>query len=86
MTKALSDYLNFKLQRATDTLNDAMLLADNERWNSSINRLYYACFYAVTALLNSYSIDAKTHEGIRIKFMNEFVKTGDRQYLAQGLT
>ena len=76
MTKEQNDYINYRLQRATETLNDARLLAENERWNSSINRLYYACFYAVSALLYSQSIEAKTHKGVRIKFMGEFIKTG----------
>lgn len=82
MTKEQNDYIKYRLQRATDTLNDARLLAENERWNSSINRLYYACFYAVSALLYYHSIEAKTHKGVRIKFMNEFIKTGlfDKEY------
>lgn len=76
MTKEQNDYIKYRIQRATETLNDAILLAENERWNSSINRLYYACFYAVSALLYSQSIEAKTHKGVRIKFMSEFIKTG----------
>lgn len=75
MTKEQNDYIKYRLQRATDTLNDARLLAENERCNSAINRLYYACFYAVSALLYYHSIEAKTHKGVRIKFMNEFIKT-----------
>jgi uncharacterized protein len=76
MTKEQDNYIKYRLQRASDTLNDAKLLAENERWNSSINRLYYACFYAVSALLYSHSIEVKTHKGARIKFMSEFIKTG----------
>ena len=76
MTTEQNDYIKYRLQRAAETLNDAILLAENERWNSSINRLYYACFYAVSALLYSQSIEAKTHKGVRIKFMGEFIKTG----------
>lgn len=76
MTEDLNDYINYRFQRATDTLNDAKLLAENERWNSAINRLYYACFHAVSALLYKNSIEAKTHKGVRIKFMSEFIKTG----------
>src|ERR1035437_10221983 len=76
MTTEQNDYIKYRIQRATETLNDARLLAENERWNSSLNRLYYACFYAVSALLYSHSIEAKTHKGVRIKFMSEFIKTG----------
>lgn len=30
MTKEQNDYINYRLQRATDTLNDARLLAEND--------------------------------------------------------
>jgi uncharacterized protein (UPF0332 family) len=76
MTKDQNDYISYRLQRASDTLNDAKLLADNGRWNSCINRLYYASFYAVSALLYFHSIETKTHKGVRIKFMSDFIKTG----------
>ncbi len=76
MTKDQNDYINYRIQRASETLNDAKLLADNGRWNSCINRLYYANFYAVSALLYYQSIETKTHKGVRIKFMSEFIKTG----------
>ena len=45
MTK--EDYIHYRLERAYEALNDAKLLAANNRWNTSINRLYYALFYAV---------------------------------------
>jgi len=76
MNNEISDYINYRLKRVSDTLNDAKLLAENGSWNSSINRLYYACFYAVSALLFSQSIESKTHKGVRIKLMSEFIKTG----------
>ena len=76
MTKDQNDYISYRLQRASDTLNDAKLLADNGRWNSCINRLYYANFYAISTLLYYHSIETKTHKGVRIKFMSEFIKTG----------
>ena len=31
MNKEQNNYINYRLQRATDTLNDAKLLAENER-------------------------------------------------------
>jgi uncharacterized protein (UPF0332 family) len=38
--------------------------------------LYYACYYAVNALLLSKKIQAQTHAGIRQLFGLHFVKTG----------
>lgn len=41
-----------------------------------INRLYYACFYAVIALLIKNNISTQTHDGARTQFGLIFVKTG----------
>jgi uncharacterized protein (UPF0332 family) len=76
MTIQKEEYINYRLQRTLETLNDAKLLASNGSWNSTVNRLYYACFYAVSALLFSLEIEAKTHKGVRIKFMSEFIRSG----------
>ena len=38
--------------------------------------MYYACFYAVNALLFQYEINAKTHSGVRQMFALHFVKPG----------
>lgn len=40
-----SDYIDYRLQRAEEAYNDAIILAHKERWNAVINRLYYSCFY-----------------------------------------
>jgi uncharacterized protein (UPF0332 family) len=45
------DLIKYRLERAKDTLDDARILADKEKWNSTINRLYYAAYYAIIALL-----------------------------------
>lgn len=45
------DYIKYRLNRAGESLEEAVLLAENNKWNAVINRWYYACFYAVNALL-----------------------------------
>ncbi len=42
MTK--EDYINYRLDRANEAFEDTKLLAENERWNTALNRLYYASF------------------------------------------
>ena len=71
-----SDYINYRLQRAEESYSDAIILAEKERWNSVINRLYYACFYAVIALLLKNDIETQTHDGSRTQFGLKFIKTG----------
>jgi len=51
MTENLSDCLNYRIQRSFETFKDAKLLAEHKSMNSCVNRLYYACFYAVSAIL-----------------------------------
>jgi len=42
----IKQYIEHRINRAKETFQDAEYLAENKRWNSCINRLYYACFYA----------------------------------------
>lgn len=72
----LKEYIVYRLSRARGTFNDAVILAENKSWNSCVNRLYYASFYAVTALLISKEIEAKTHNGVKTIFFKEFILTG----------
>jgi uncharacterized protein (UPF0332 family) len=43
---------------------------------AAINRIYYACYYCMTALLFTQNVFAKTHQGTRAKFTELFIKTG----------
>ncbi len=74
MTK--ENYINYRLGRAYEAFEDARLLAENDRWNTAINRLYYASFYSIIALLIKNGIEAQTHNGVRTQFGLQFVKTG----------
>lgn len=61
MTGSKDELVKYRLQRAIDTLEDAKILADNQRWNSAINRLYYASYYALSALLLDADLTPSTH-------------------------
>jgi len=60
----------------------AKACADLGLYNSAINRLYYAVYYSVSALLFINDIQAKTHSALRSQFSQYFVKTGifDQKY------
>ena len=66
----------YRLTRARETLEDARLLANAGRWNACVNRLYYACFYAISALLVRDSLSSSKHAGVRGFFNRHYVKTG----------
>jgi uncharacterized protein (UPF0332 family) len=75
MTKSINELVSYRLQRARETLADARILADAGRWNPCVNRLYYACFYAVSALLIQEGLSSSKHTGLRSLFNRHFVKT-----------
>jgi len=69
--------INYRLQRARETLKDAYLLLEQggSLW-SVINRAYYAMFYAVLAVLTSIGKGASKHSGVLALFDCYFVKPG----------
>jgi uncharacterized protein (UPF0332 family) len=71
-----SDLVTYRLKRSAETLSEIPLHLKNGLWNTAINRLYYACYYAVAALLLEYDIKANTHSGVRQMLGLHFVKTG----------
>lgn len=76
MSGTKQDLVNYRLFRAKDTFDDALILIEKQKWNSAINRLYYASYYAVIALLVNKGINTSTHNGTKAKFSEEYVKTG----------
>lgn len=82
MTGTFQDYISYRIDKANETLIDARVLANNNRWNACMSRLYYSCYYIVSALLSANKIQAKTHNGVKTKFFHEFVKTQkvDKKY------
>lgn len=75
MTPSPKELIVYRLQRARESLEDARILADASRWNPCVNRLYYACFYAVSALLAQEGLSSSKHSGVRSLFNQHFVKT-----------
>lgn len=69
------DIVNYRRQKACDLMHDVDVLIDNELWNSAVNRMYYACFHMVSALLILHGIEVKSHMGVRQAFGLHFVKT-----------
>lgn len=66
----------YRLEKANQTLLEIDILIQNELWNTAVNRMYYACYYAVSALLIMDSIQAQTHTGVRQMFGLHYIKTG----------
>jgi uncharacterized protein (UPF0332 family) len=74
--KERNDLIEHRISRAKSSIKEVELLVENELFNAAISRLYYACYYAVIALLISKEIKAQTHAGVRQMFGLYFIKTG----------
>lgn len=75
MREELESHIKYRIERAWDTLDDARILAANKKWNSAINRHYYATYYAVMALLLRNSFKTGMHNGAKTNFTKHFIKT-----------
>jgi uncharacterized protein (UPF0332 family) len=71
-----SEYIAYRISKAEETLLAAKELANKNYWNSCVNRLYYALFYAVNALLINDGVIAKSHTGVKTQFFQLYIKTG----------
>ena len=76
MKEETSTLVKYRVQRARESLEEAKILEERGHANTFVNRLYYACFYAVSALLLTRELASSKHSGIRSLFHQHFVKTG----------
>jgi len=76
MTGTIDDLIQYRVNRAFETLREAETMIENQFWNAAVNRIYYACFYAVSGLLLKKGVDSSTHKGLRQMFGLHFVQTG----------
>jgi len=70
------ELINYRRERAKETLKDAKVMLDNASLFSTVNRIYYSIFYEVTALLLIKGLSPSKHSGVRSMFNREFIKTG----------
>ena len=74
MKKEIRVLVIYRLNRSDESLEEALILLKRDHVNTFVNRLYYACFYAVTALLLSKGLSSSKHSGVRALFHQNFVK------------
>jgi uncharacterized protein (UPF0332 family) len=70
------ELIKYRHLRALETYEEAVILAKENHWNATANRLYYACFYAVSGLLLKNGLSNSTHNGVKTEFHKSFVKSG----------
>ncbi len=65
-----------RIELAHERMNTAGILLDAGDYKSVANRLYYAIFSAMRAVLALDGFDSKKHSGIIARFRQSYIKTG----------
>lgn len=73
----MTAFVRYRIEKAEEAYVAAKILYDAAQWNAAINRLYYACFYAASAVLMDRHIGAKSHAGVLGMFSERIVRTGE---------
>jgi uncharacterized protein len=77
MKKEVLDLIKYRLEEAEDSIKEAeVLLKEGMSMRAVMNRLYYAMFYAVLALLQEKEMGTSKHAGAISLFDREFIKDG----------
>jgi uncharacterized protein (UPF0332 family) len=76
MTRETAELVRYRLARAAESLAEANLLLANDHARTAVNRLYYACFYAVSALLLAEGHSSPKHSGVRALFDQHWIAPG----------
>mgnify|MGYP000415114890 CR=1 FL=1 len=69
------DLCIYRMRNAVDTLDTAKLCMEHQRYKDTINRCYYAAFYAIKAVLALEEIDFRRHKDAVAYFNQNYVAT-----------
>lgn len=75
MDNRKQDLSSYRLSQAEDSIKVAQMSYDNALFKDSINRSYYAAFYAIKAVLALEEIDFKRHKDAIGYFNKTYVAT-----------
>jgi hypothetical protein len=73
---AVKEVVRYWFEKAADALAAAGDELKAGRLSFSVNRIYYACFYAASAILLQKGLKFKKHSGVRAAFHKHLVKPG----------
>lgn len=76
------EVVKYRIEKAIRTYSEAIGSIKSGYVETAANRLYYAAYYAVAALLISYKYEASTHNGVIQIFGKAFLKNNivDKKY------
>jgi len=74
--EGLNQIIKYWVEKSTESLKSAKDELRAERLSFSVNRIYYSCFYIVSAFLLQKGFMFKKHSGVRACFRENLVKPG----------
>lgn len=72
----LKELIRYWFEKSHESLEAARDELKAGRLSFSVNRIYYSCFYAVSAILLQEKLRFKKHSGVRAAFHQHLVKSG----------
>jgi uncharacterized protein len=73
MTRDELEYIRRRLSTSEEAIAEAEAFLEGGHTAAAVNRLCYACFYAVTTLLFSQNMSASKHEGMLSLFDKNWI-------------
>ena len=70
------DIVRYRMENAQKMLSEVESHRENGFYNTAVNRMYYACYYATVALLTKHHISTNTHAGVKTMLGMHFVSKG----------
>lgn len=82
MKRSKSEVIQARINKSESSIQAAEVLIQQSLHLEAGNKIYYAAFHMVKALLATQDLDAKTHSGVKTLFSEHFVNTGlvSREY------
>lgn len=74
--EAKNALIKYRMERSLESLEAARLMHENNLLTSAMNRIYYAMFYAVQALLITKNVSFSKHGQVKGYFNKEFIHKG----------
>ena len=68
--------VSLEMKKSRETFDEIGILTTANRWSGAANRLYYAVYHAINALLIHDRHEVNTHNGSHAMFNLYYIKTG----------
>jgi uncharacterized protein (UPF0332 family) len=74
--KERTELIQYRLIEARESIEDVLLLINNDRHRAAVNRIYYGMFYSLLALGLAYEFETSKHQQLLGWFNKNFINMG----------